>query len=270
MRATITGENLIFAGGAPRSGLTLLRALADGHPNIFCGPDSGLLPSLPMQWRTIAFNLGELHRKDFDIDPAATQNNFAAAIARLLTKPLQQFGKKRLLEKNPLNILAFQELAALFPRAKFVHVVRDGRDVAASLLARDWRDPQTGARFAHTSEAGAAARYWRGLVEIGRAAERAVGDPSRFFVLRYERLVEGPEDALRALFEFVEEPFDAGVLDFHRRPIRLYGIERDSGPLLQQPLSGARVGRWRTELTKSQVDEVESVASDTLRSLRYL
>ena len=55
------GQGLVFAGGCPRSGLTLLRRLLEPHRHAHCGPDTGLPPSIAMQWQNFARELGPLH-----------------------------------------------------------------------------------------------------------------------------------------------------------------------------------------------------------------
>ncbi len=269
MQIAMTGKGLVFAGGAPRSGLTLLRAILSAHPHVFCGPDSGILPGLPMQWREFSGRLGDLHEKHFALQPGSIRKNFSNAIWKLLAEAPAAWEKRLVVEKTPLNLLAFKDLAILFPAAKFIHVVRDGRDVVASLLQRDWRDPQTGAPFAHVTDAAAAAHYWSGLAGIGRQAEQTIDNPQRFHVLPYERLADKPAQTLHALFEFLEEPFDDRVNKFYDNEIPLVGIECESRPRLAKPISDDRVGRWRNDLSSAQRDLVNNIGGDMLRAFGY-
>ena len=266
----MTGKRLVFAGGAPRSGLTLMRAVFNAHPHVFCGPDSGVLPGLSIQWRDIASQLGDLHEDHFSISRQDVRDNFARAISSVLDQSPAALDKDVIVEKTPLNVLTFEDLAALFPHAKFIHVVRDGRDVAASLLARDWRNPHTGAPFPHVTDAGAAADYWNGLAALGRKAEQAIDDPQRFFTLRYEDLAARPKRAIKALFEFLETPFDPAVLRFYENDMPLVGIERDSAARLRQPISDDRVDRWRDDLSPERREVVERRANGMLRAFNYI
>lgn len=265
----MTGKRLVFAGGAPRSGLTLLRAILSAHPHIFCGPDSGILPGLALQWREFATQLGALHESDFALAPDAVKKNFSKAIWTLLAEAPAASRKRLVVEKTPLNLLAFNDLAHLFPDAKFIHVVRDGRDVVASLLQRNWRDPQTGAPFAHVTDASAAAAYWSGLVSIGRQAEQAFHNPDQFYVLHYENLAKNPTQALTALFEFLDEPFDSQVANFYENDIQLVGIECESRSRLAKPINDDRVGRWRVNLSPAQIDIVNKSAGGMLGAFNY-
>lgn len=264
-----TGERLVFAGGAPRSGLTLLRALVNAHPRIFSGPDHGTLPGLPLQWRDFAANLGELHAQAFGLSAQTVRENFAQVLSALIDQSPAAKASDLVVEKSAMNVLIFEDLAALFPDAKFIHVIRDGRDVAASLLARNWTDPRSGAPLPHVADAAAAARYWNGLASLGLKAQQTIGDDKRFYVLRYEGLVTRPKRTLRELFAFLGVPFDAAVFDFHKQDTPLIGTERDSAALLRQPITGARVGRWRKALSEPQRQSVETLCAPMLKAFRY-
>lgn len=264
-----TGKNLIFAGGVPRSGLTLLRAIANAHPDILCGPESGITPTLPMQWRLIANQLGDLHNRDFGLTPEIVRHNFAQAIERLYSHSLTERRNTHILEKNPLNVLAFDPLSQIFPEAKFIHVVRDARDVVTSLLERDWRDPQSGVLFPHVRDARAAAAYWAGMAQVGMQAERIIDDKNRFHVLYYEDLAAQPKRTLSELFEFLGLSFREEVLLFYKYEMPLYGIENESEELLRQPIAPDRVGRWRNQLSPEQQEDVMAVAGPLIKAFGY-
>ena len=118
------GDGLVFAGGAPRSGLTLLRALANSHPDIAAGPDTNICAPLCAQYNDFATNLGALHRDHFDLPPKTVQQNFAEYIAALFGNAKQPGRTRRVLEKSALNVLAFEQLHAMLPGARFIHMVR--------------------------------------------------------------------------------------------------------------------------------------------------
>ena len=266
------GDGLVFAGGAPRSGLTLLRALASSHPDIAAGPDTNICAPLCAQYNDFATNLGALHRDHFNLPPKTVQQNFAEYIAALFGNAKQPERTKRILEKSALNVLAFEQLHAMLPGAQFIHVVRDGRDVVASLLNRDWRrwrDPVSGAPFAYVSDASAAANYWAGLAGVGFNARQKIGDPARLYELRYERLIDAPVQELQSLCEFLGVPFAPSMLDFHQVEIELLGIERDSADMLSRPLSGDAIGRYQRDLTSKQLSSVATVAKPVLDAFGY-
>lgn len=260
------GDAPIFLGGCPRSGLTLLRVLLDGHPDISCGPDSGVV-SLVRAARDLRESLGDLHARDFDLPRDKVRANFAVAIDAIVGARARAEGKARWAEKSPMNLLFFEDYAAMFPAARFVHIVRDGRDVVASLLKRGWKDPRTGRLFDYCASAEAAARYWKGLVAIGLAAERSLG--SRVFRLTYEDLAARPQPMLTALCAFMNAPNAPAMLEFHGRELRLAGMETENAAELRRPINARQVGRHAREMTTSDIARVESVAGPELAALGY-
>lgn len=258
----------IFAGGCPRSGLTLLRVILDGHSDVSCGPDAGVI-GLVRAAEDFSRTLGPLHRDSFALPEDQVRSNFARAISRILTARANAAGKPRVAEKSAMNVLFFKPLFTLYPDAKFIHVVRDGRDVAASLLARRWRDPRSGRVFDYCADAGVAGRYWSELVKIGLEAERGLG-PANVFRLAYEDLANAPEPTLRKAFAFLGLDDRPETLRFHARNLDLVGIELESAATLSRPINADAVGRWRRDLSPKQVAAVERSAGAELAALGYL
>jgi hypothetical protein len=259
------GRGPIFLGGCPRSGLALGGAILDSHPAMSCGPDAGLI-GLTLAARDFALTLGSLHKEHFNLPPERVSENFARAIGRILDARRKHNAKARAAEKSALNVLVFDDLARLFPDAQFIHCVRDGRDVAASLLERQWRDPKTGAVFAYCADAGAAARYWSGLATIGLEAETRLG--ARVFRLSYEKLAAEPKATLTALFDFLGVPWSDKALALHERN-DFTGFDRETAEKFQKPVHADYVGRWKRDLDAAQLAQVEKIAGPVLRKLGY-
>jgi len=257
----------IFVGGAGRSGTTLLRVILDSHPRIACGPELKVGPKIAELWYELQTayspSLGELGLTAADVNAA-----FARLVQRLLRPYLQQQAKPRIAEKTPNNVFYLQHLHHLFPDSPLIHVIRDGRDVVASLLTMDWADPATGERLPYTTDAGLAARYWADAVTAGRlTAQHPTAGPC-YQEVRYEDLVARPEATLRTLFEFVGEPWDPGVLAFHRRRRNLAG--ESSAGQVTQPLHDRAIGRWRRDLGARDLGAVLDVAGELLEEIGYL
>lgn len=170
----------------------------------------------------------------------------------LLGHAAARAGAARWCEKTPANLVRAGELHRLFPAMRFVHIVRDGRDVVSSIVERGFWPIAwglfDGGRAPREVTVAAAARYWATAMRAGRAElERLPAGSS--LVVRLEDLVADSEGTLRAVCDFVGEPFDEALLDGRVRP--------------------DGVGRWRRDLAKSDVEAVEQVAGEELLRAGY-
>ena len=199
----------------------------------------------------------------------------AAYTAVLAGKP----GARIVLDKNPSNSLHVETIRRLVPRAKFIHLLRDGRDVAASLV-RAGRS-EWGAWWA-PSHARDAATIWRTHVA---AAMTAASEPDRYLEVRYEELrsPQGAAHLARALeFCGVESDSASARALLERHAVGLgppaggivWGGEvRARLPAEPREPDGfvgpARVGGWRTTLTAQELEAVAEAAGDLLGELGY-
>jgi hypothetical protein len=167
-------------------------------------------------------------------------------------------GKTRWGDKTPAYIAHVDRLAAIWPDARFVVLVRDGRDVALSVLKMPFGP----------NNVWAAARSWARAVRQGReAAERY---PGRVHELRYETLVTAPQDELAAVCDFLGLTYAPEMLAIEQTD-RAKLVEDQTGwfTSVWDGITTDHVGKWRRELTAEQQDVFESVAGDELRLLGY-
>jgi hypothetical protein len=181
----------------------------------------------------------------------------------LLTWLVRQYGRSQgkemaqvWVDQTPVNFRRVLTLLRLFPEARFIHLVRDGRAVAASLLALDWGPNDT----------FLAAEYWMARCAAGLAAETQLG-PERVLRVRYEDILEQPESTLRRIATYAGLNFEPGMLQgvgleagpYHKRQHRLVGAPPDR----------TRADAWRTSLSPRQVEIFEAQAGDFLSLLGY-
>ncbi len=267
----------LFIGGCSRSGTTLLGAMIGSHSNCICSPEShfkidvlrainrgavsesnpaALLALTKKHWR---FKIWE-----FDIEPSqALTNTTAPSYAHVLNWIVTQYAREQnqpnaniWVDHTPENLGYAASLLQLFPNAKMIHIIRDGRAVAASILPLDW-GPNSIIK---------AARWWTRLTSFGLAAETVYG-PKRVMRVKYEALVLEPEATMRAISEFLE-------LDYQPEMLQSTGFNPPSYTTKQHKLVGARpdpavVTRWEQKLSTRQVEIFENLTRDFLTFLGY-
>lgn len=256
----------IFVGGAGRSGTTLMRVILDSHPNIACGPELKVIPSVCRLWYELqtAFRMP---LREYHLKPKQVNAIFGQMILSLLENYRAQAGKPRIAEKSPNNVFFFEHLHYLFPESPLLHLIRDGRDVVSSLLRMDWRNPKTGERLEYTQDARKAAEYWANAVRAGQMARQRPSLAARYLEVRYEDLVAKPEETLKRVCDFIGEPWDPAVLKFHEKERNLAG--ESSAEQVQKEIYQSAVARWRKDLSPEDRQAVKEAAGDLLMVLGY-
>jgi hypothetical protein len=190
------------------------------------------------------------------LDPAP--GDLADALRRVFESYADAFGKPRYADKTPSYVQHIPMLAALFPDARFVHVIRDGRDVALSFRRLPF-GPDT---------LDEAALFWRSRTLTGRRAGASLG-PKRYLEVHYEDLAREPEKHLRQICEFIDIPYDPAMLRFNEHADRLMatGVPGAHERLASPPALAART--WRDQLNRSQIRRFEVLAGDALTSFGY-
>lgn len=266
-----------FIIGVHRSGTTLLRYMLSSSPRVYIPPESDFIPRFfgraphrPLPPRrlkrllTIIFTQYRFVREwqGPPPDPArfGRQPSPAAFLDTLYRLYAQQRGALRWGDKTPIYASYLPLLDTLFPQARFIHLIRDGRDVALSMLEKWGRsEPHVDIYFT--------ARNWVRRIQQARAAGQRLG-PTRYLEMRYEALTAEPERELRALCAFLEEEFHPAMLA-HQEQARLDVAAGSFHAPVREPASTARVARWRSALDSADVRLFESVAGPLLAELGY-
>ena len=281
--------------GSPRSGTTLVRLMLDAHPDLAIPPETGFLPSIAERSQiepaaTVQELIDLVTRfppdapawKDFQIPGEDYARHVQGLDPFSLADGVRAFyrmyaarcGKSRWGDKTPLYCRYLAELEAFLPEARFVHIVRDGRDVAVSLRSR-WFSPGHDIRVQ--------AEYWRINVLAGRQDGAACAN---YLEVRYEDVVRQPEPTLRTICDFLELAFDPQMLRWHERaPERLAEhltrrtvtgqvivtheerIEQQRATL--SALDPSKIGVWRTHLDLDERRIFTEVAGDVLALFGY-
>jgi sulfotransferase family protein len=278
--------------GAPRSGTTLLRLMLDAHPLLAIPPETGFLPVVaaipddhPPRIQAVfdaITNYPPEHPNwpDHQLD--------SEAFRRLLFgRPLQsradacrafyrayaaRFDKPRWGDKTPGYTAYMPEISELLPEARFIHLVRDGRAVAVS-WRRQW--------FAPGHDIQTLATAWAQAVRQARSATVPY-----VLEVRYERLVRNPASELERVCGYLDLPFNAQMLAWHKRAAERLDEQaerrRPDGTIVvdlatrraQQArarnlLDPRLADAWRGEMSPEERAIFERAAGDLLRELGY-
>lgn len=250
VQAWASSCQFIYVGGVARSGTTYIKGVLDSHSNISCGHELKLEPlmaSIRKQWWTKEMSSQLLSA---GITESKLDSSFAvfAAVYVLLNR---QGNKKRIASKTPHLSTEFATFHRWFPQAKFIHVLRDCRAVTASLLQQRWidlTDAKSGLVW-YCRDAAGASRYWRHILETSQR-EEALIPKSHYHTIRYEELVADPETTLKAMFEFLGEPWQPEILQ-------------------KNPVHAESLDRWKTLLKEEQLQDIQNVSGALMASLGY-
>jgi Sulfotransferase family len=266
----------VFVGGCERSGTTMLGAMLGAHSDCIATPETQFLEH---QFTEAAFDPGALDPRktlarimanrryrllwQFPIDPGGVRvEDVGSSYPRVLSWLVQAYGRQQgkqgsvWIDHTPSNFRRALTLLRLFPEARFIHLVRDGRAVAASLLPLDWGP----------NNALHAAEFWMGRCATGLAAEAQLG-PERVLRVRFEDLVSTPEIVLQQIATFAELDYQSGMAEgaglqpgrYHQQQHHLVG----------QPPDQSRLDRWRRNLVPRQLEIFEAEVGDFLPILGY-
>jgi hypothetical protein len=174
----------------------------------------------------------------------------AATIDAVFMHFAREKGKLRWGEKSPMNVLYLTRLADVFPAARFIHIIRDGRDAAQSFERRFGFVPEE------------TVLRWRDVVQAGQQQGRALG-PSRYMEVRYEDLTTDPAHWMRAICDFLGLTFHESVLS---SSMRMAGPQlRESGQARMSPNSE----RWKEYFSPGLQLRLERIAGAKLSELGY-
>ncbi len=218
----------VFIVGCPRSGTTLLQRVVDAHPQIAITPESHWIPRCFEKRRGLTpeglvtpeliprlledRRFADLHigREELEALMGTGQpvsySSFVTGIFDLYGKGQ---GKALVGDKTPGYVRWLRTLHALWPQARFVHLIRDGREVCLSTVnwprAHQWKRPGAFATW-KGDPVSTSALWWEWNVRLGRQAGHSLG-PDLYYEIRYESLVNHPAEACAALCAFLGLPY---------------------------------------------------------------
>ncbi len=266
--------------GCGRSGTTLLRNIFDSHSALAMTHEShfiGPLARVRSRYESEAgfdsdafvadlFGDANFVRQGLEVEAVraaldrARPKSYAGAVRAVFAAYAERDGKKLYGDKTPGSVTQIELLAELFPEAKFVHIIRDGRAVALSYLERPEWGPETMAE---------AANHWKNRVRRGRVAGQAIG-ADRYMEVRYEDVVADPETVARTVCDFLGLDFEDGMLRYHEKSEEFIASTKDPEAFknLSRPITGG-LRAWEDEISPGDRKLFEAIAGDLLEELEY-
>jgi len=252
----------IFIGGLFKSGTSLFRAMISQHSRIAGG--------LETQWFHLPWDGPPDRRREhidrltrfFELEKGTVvrieeeSRSAEDFLSGFMAEVAASQGKTRWAEKTPGNILHLKRIFTAWPDASVIHVVRDPRDVLASLRqARKWDDVETFTDL------------WCRFLGAAEDFKQAGGArlQTSFLEVRYEDLVLRPKDTMKKAVRFLEETWEEAVADFAgRQPdyeavLEITGKASTTLERLSKPLTRSRVGIWRKTLEPGEWDRVRAL-----------
>jgi len=265
----VSEETPVVIGGCARSGTTLMRVMIDTHPNIYCGPETGLLYLRTLTQRKIRKLSRKLEVPEETLRAMMRDTpSYFSFVETLFDHLRERAGKPRWGDKSPQNVLHLDRILRHFPEARFIHMIRDGRDTACSLRTFPRYRMVDGKRMELDTDnpLDQCIKRWVHDVEAGM---RYRGDP-RYIEVKYEDLIESDEEILMRVFEFLDEPWDERVTKYYQ----IDSPSRDEDKMPQNPGATKPIyrtahGRWRNEFTEEDKRVFKALAGDLLVKLGY-
>jgi hypothetical protein len=285
-----------FVVGVGRSGTTLLRMMLDAHPELVMPPETHFLNPLIQASGKLRFT-PRTATKAIVSDHRRRWNDFGLEEADLLArleqvKPFNttdvvrafyglyadKHDKPRWGDKTPDYIRKMKKVQKTLPEARFIHVIRDGRDAGLSQnarIAKRGKDPIPAREMA---------RRWRKRIVKSRIDAEEVDN---YIEVRYEDMISDTEGVLQRICEYIELDYDPVMLSYHEgaaerlqemagalpakkgRPEREAGERVAAHAMTTKPPDADRVAVWKREMSETENAEFEESAGYLLDDLGY-
>lgn len=279
MEPETADKSPFFIVGSPRSGTTLLQTLLDAHPALCIPPESHVFDHFGEIFRCYG-DLGRpgnaekfvrdllsderIKRWGLEIKPAEfcrplRERTLREIVSRLFGLYADLRGKARWGDKTPEHTLHMQEIRSVFPDACFIHLVRDGRDVAESLGRTFFGPPTVDQR----------ALQWKQYVNAFEDFKSRY--PEACLTVRYEDLVQNPPEVMGRILSFLGESTDSIPKEIPQSALKNVYLNTDDGThqSLQDALSPAKIGLYKKRMSRREIEIAESIAGTELQRYGY-
>lgn len=251
---TISESQIYFVMGTPRSGTTLLQKILESHSKLFSIHGETAIFSYQNFWDNNRkhFELSKSEIKELLSISSDNVNFFENGVNNLLNNN----PGKIFIEKTPQHIKHLDFLIRHFPKAKFIHIVRDGRDCYCSARKHPW--------IPQSKSISTFSKYYNRCLSQGI---KSFSNPN-VYTLKYENLVRDPKNVLVKLMEFLNLELEEEQLDsaFRSKDNR---AQLEQFKKLNEGINDSSVGRWRKELNEYEINQFNKHSIEVLKFFEY-
>ncbi|CAD5214482.1 unnamed protein product [Bursaphelenchus okinawaensis] len=246
---------LIFIGGIPRSGTTLMRAMLDAHTEVRCGEETRVIPrilGLRSAWKKSEREWKRL--QEAGVVDEVINSGVSAFIIQIIAG--HGAPAKRYCNKDPFTLKSTEYLSEIFPNSKFIFMIRDGRATVHSIISR--KVTITGFDLSSYRQC---LERWNAGISMMYEQCASVG-PTKCKMVHYEELVLHPEREMRQILEFLDLPWDDRVLHHEMlvgKKIALSKTERSTDQIVK-PVNLDALTKWVGAIPDDVVQDMASIA----------
>jgi len=259
----------LFIVGVQRSGTTLLASLLNNHPDITVAQKAtgfrivtainNMYDVWPhnlqfekeviLKW-LIENDVNDRLRELLDLENFANYTTIQELLAGSIQKKLVSNGKQLWVDKAPNLQHYVNDVALLMPRAKFLHIVRDGRANADSMSRRSYRHLKL------------SAQHWLDGNVQGVVNQQIMGS-DHYLIIRYEDLLAQPEATLRTVCDFVGVDFKVAMLTPDSKDVP------EEQQYVKSFLDTSKIDSWRKKRSAKEIEQMETIQGGLLHTFGY-
>ncbi|CAJ0600194.1 unnamed protein product [Cylicocyclus nassatus] len=201
-------SSLIFIGGLPRSGTPMMRIMLDSHPDVRCGKETRIIPKLlhlVEKWRK-----SDVERNRLD-QAQVSDDLLKRALASFIVQIIDGQGKsaRRLCSNDPSSLNAGKLLSEMFPNARFIFMIRDGRATIQEII-----EAKANAPGFNTTNHRECMTYWNKEIKDLLVQCNAIG--KRCLKVYYEEFLMYPQTQIPWVLKFLDLPTTQKILDIYK------------------------------------------------------
>merc|ERR1719219_279255 len=248
---------IIFIGGVPRSGTTLMRAMLDAHPEVRCGEETRVVPRI-LQMRA---HWMKSQKESMRLEEAGLSGDVLdSALSAFILEVIARHGEAspRLCNKDPFTLKSGTYLKHLFPKSKFLFMVRDGRATVHSIITR--KVTITGFDLKSYRQS---LTKWNAAITAMEAQCNELGSDYCLKVY-YEQLVLHPRKWLTKILNFLGLPWTEDVMHHEKQINKPHGIslskvERSSDQVVK-PVNLEALSKWLGSIPDDVIEDMANIA----------